>query len=274
MEELPEGYAEAWRLWLADDPSWPEARTAATRDERLASFLVDNIAREMMTAYGNGEIATIGAEGHGRFERARADLIVMREHSVPALVELMGVGNSQVDLLVSDILREVGRPAIPAVLEQPAREDREEARMRAAKLLGDLPHALDREPEVRTALERRLADDPVWIVRAKAAEALGKRGTRDRQTAHTRRALASALGDDDVGVSRSAALALERLDDPAAIPALINYLQRAIADADIVTLRVAQRALKSLSGEPDERDPAGWRAWWREARPAPRSASR
>lgn len=269
LDELPPGYAEAWRAWLEADPAWPDIRAKALYDPPLARFLVDNLARQMMGSFGDSRVATLEDERLGRFERARANLIIMQEYSIPVLVELLAIGNSQADALVSDLLAEIGRPAILPVADLLEREEPNEARMRAARVLGDLPHALADEDAVRAALARRLAEDSEWLVRSVAATALGKRGARDRQTAVTRKALVFALIDEDEAVPRSAALALGTLQDPEAIPALIDYLDRMARTGDIVSLRAAQVSLRRLSGEPVAKDPRAWRAWWRDHRPAP-----
>ncbi len=269
LDELPPRFAESWRAWLEQDPTWPEIRAEALSEPALARFLVDNLARQMMGNYGDSRLMTLDDARLGRFERARADLLVMHDYSVPVLVELLAIGNSQVDALVTDLLLDIGRPAIVPVVSLLEREEPNEARMRAARVLGDLPHAPADEDAVRAALMLRLAEDPEWLVRSNAASALGKRGARDRQTTDTRKALIRGLTDEDHAVTRSSALALRTLQDPEAIPALIKYLERVVRDGDIISLRAAQRTLRSLTGEPVDKDPRGWRAWWRDHRPRP-----
>ena len=84
-----------------------------------------------------------------------------------------------------------------------------------------------------------------------------------------RAALSSALGDDEQEVARAAALGLVRLDDPNAIPALINYLQRTQNAGEIIGNRLAQKCLAGLSHTAESRTPKEWRSWWRANRPAP-----
>ncbi|MEE8466846.1 MAG: HEAT repeat domain-containing protein [Planctomycetota bacterium] len=104
--------------------------------------------------------------------------------------------------------------------------DASQARQRAAKFLGKLPHGRRAEPRLRAALIRHLGEDPDWMTRASCAESLGRRGARDVETGSARVALCLALGDEEQEVARSATVSLVRLDDPAAIPALIHPLQR------------------------------------------------
>ncbi|TDJ78005.1 MAG: hypothetical protein E2O39_01780 [Planctomycetota bacterium] len=269
LDELPPRFAESWRAWLEQDPAWPEIRAEALSEPALARFLVDNLTRQMMGNYADSRLAPLGDARIGRFERARADLLVMHDYSVPVLVELLAIGNSQVDALVTDLLLAIGRPAIMPLVSLLERKEPNEARMRAARLLGDLPYALADEDAVRAALIRRLAEDSEWLVRSKAASALGERGARDRRTADTREALIRGLDDEDHAVTRSSALALRTLRDPQAIPALIVYLERTVLEGDVISLRAVQRTLRSLSGEPRDMRPRGWRAWWRDHRPAP-----
>ena len=274
LDDIPPAYAELWRAWVAADPGWPELRAQALADRPRRDFLVDNLIRTMIASYQQSDFATTEAPRSGPYERARLELIELGEFSAPALSELMPLGNGTAALLSTDVLGQIGRPAIPAVLVQLEREDSVTARGRAADLLRTLPHGLALEDDVRSALIRRLQTDPKWLVRKTAALALGQRGSRDREVETARKALTRALSDEDPGVARAAAAGLAWLEDPEAIPALINFLQRAIRDASYPNLRIAQDALGRLSGVEESLDVAGWRSWWRTNRPPPKGAQR
>lgn len=262
LDELPPAHRELWVAWLADEPDWPERRARALEDGALTGFLVDNLAREMLRAYGRGEIASLGSGSHGPFERARAELAILGEHAVPTLGELLVIGNGATGMLAGDVLAEIGRPAldyVAALLERPSPT----ARRRAAELLARLPHGRGREGAVRDALVARLDRDPDWSVRAAVCGALGARGARDVETAPWRRALVAALGDGERSVTRGAVQALAALEDPAAVPALIRFLERSQGDGDLAGYRVAQDVLQGLTGTAQRRTPAGWGDWWR-----------
>jgi len=262
LAELPESHRALWEAWLARDPDWPSKRARALADPALTEFLVQNLLRVLMGTYDQAGFTTLARERLGSFERARAELIVLDAASVPYLVELMGIADSAMGDLCASILEEIGRPAVVPVTALLGRGN--QARMRAADLLGRLPSAGEAEPEVFAALARSLAEDPFWIVRSEAAQSLGQRGTRAAATAPTRAALSAALAADaDSGVREAAARALVQLEDPAAIPALIEYLERAMRDSDLRSLQIAQASLRRLSGVQQTLDPAGWRAWWR-----------
>lgn len=271
VEELPAAYAELWRAWLADEPDWPGRREQAREQPELLAFLIDNLIRQMVRGYDRSEVTVRRSEALTPFDRARGELIVLGDASGPVLAELMGVADAVVGGLAAGLLKDIGRPAVLPTAGQLDAE-RDVARMRAAELLAELPYAPGPGDEdlVRAALVERLADDPSWLVRAKAAEALGRRGASDRETATARRALCGALADPEPTVVVRASQALVVLEDPEAIPALINLLERKARASDVGGLRAAQAALQALSGQREDRDVSEWRAWWVEHRPPPR----
>jgi HEAT repeat protein len=266
--ELPEAYRETWVAWVEDKPNWPELREAALADERLTAFLVDNLARVMLRAYRAGAIANANSLEVGPFERARAELRRLGGASVPTLAELMAMGDGTAAHLCAEVLTDIGRPAVSYVAMLLDRESATE-RARGADLLGKLPYFGDGEPDLRTALVERLDDDPDWQVRKASAEALGRRSTRDIETGQARAALSRALSDGDPEVARAAAFGLGRLGDPGAIPALLNYLERADRAADLVSYEAAQRVLRALTRSTKARTPREWRDFWRNRRVQP-----
>ncbi len=271
VSELPESYRELWSAWLADAPDWDARRQVALRDPAQTRFLVENLVRTMLTAWGRVDLTLVGEEGAGPFERARAELVRLSEHSAPTLSELMGVGGSAAAELSSSLLFEIGRPAIPATVAQ-LEAERGEARMCAADLLARLPNALPGdgldEAGVEARLLEHLASDPEWLVRERCARALGVRAQRSRDPRPSRTGLLGALRDADPAVRAAAAAGLGRLADPALVPVLIDHLERALGAGSAREIGACQAALRAQLGGA-ERTPADWRRIWREgARPA------
>ncbi len=266
LEELPERHRELWQAWLTGEEDWSARREEALADPELTRFLVDNLARELIRAYRASEFTLPDSPSIGRFERTRAELIVLGEQSAGVLAEIMAIAASDIGDVVAGVLADIGRPAILPVAEQLERADLDQARMRAALLLGRLPHALGDEPAVRAALARHLASDPHWLVRVKCAETLGRRGYNDVETRSTRLALEAALSDPDGAVRIAASGALAYLRDPAAVPALTAYYERSIDAAEIDGMRAATESLKFLTGSKEGLDARGWRDWWRDHR--------
>ena len=109
--------------------------------------------------------------------------------------------------------------------------------------------------------------DAEWVVRAQAATAVGARAQRATNLAVPREILCQALRDEDSAVQRIALEALARVGDPAAIPAVIDLLEREQrTGTNVSTARTAQACLLALSKEREPRDVAAWREWWRENR--------
>ncbi len=264
VEELPERHRELWQAWLDDDEDWSARRSAALADPELSRFLVDNLVRELMRSYRAGEFTRPASAKIGRFERTRAELIVIGERSAPVLAELMSIAASDIADVAAAVLSEIGRPGVVAVSEQLDRNDLEQARMRAAVLLARLPYALGEEPAVRARLVAHLTSDPHWLVRAKCALALGQRGYADIETRSSREALVLGLADPDSDVRIAAVQGLARLRDPESIPALIEYYERMIDAGEIDGMRAATEGLRLLSGSAEAYDLRGWRDWWRD----------
>ena len=164
---------------------------------------------------------------------------------------------------------EIGGPALDYVPRLLQRESAPE-RSRGVEVLGRLPHSGAAEEELLAALAVCLLEDSDWTVRKASAVALGLRGRQHIELDSARRALSRALSDGDGDVSRSAVLALARLGDPQAVPALLNHLERVKRSADLVSYEATQRALRALTGSGESRTPREWRDWWRVNRRAPR----
>lgn len=265
IEELPARQRGALEAWREGEESWLERRAAIVADPELADFLVDNLIVVLVRSYDAGQFP---GEGPPRtaHERARAELVRQGERAAPVLAEMLVVGDGVVAYLAGEVLARIEGPlGAPPVSERLAGAGME-GRRRAAELLERLPSAGAAEGEVLARLGAVLAGDPEWIVRAQAARALGVRAARGAPPASRepcRLVLVAALGDADEAVRTDAARALGLLGDPRAVPSLVQRLDRALrsGDPDPKELRALQGALRSLTGEPRDRDAAGWRLW-------------
>lgn len=266
--ELPTEYRDLWVAFADEDPNYPELREEALTDPGRTTFLVENLTRTMLISYRRGEFAKAGDMEVHPFERCRAELIRLGEASVPTLAELMAIGDGTVAHICSELLVEIGRPSLGYVTSMLDREDPEE-RARVVVLLRDLPNGKAEEDGILAALADRLASDEDWLVRKSCAETMGYRGARHLRVDECRSALSRALSDEDIEVSKAAALALGRLNDVRAVPALLNFLERAHREADIISYESCQISLRALTGQKSSRTPREWRDWWRANRPRP-----
>ncbi len=102
--------------------------------------------------------------------------------------------------------------------------------------------------------------DPEPLVRESAARAIGRLGL----VKHRADLVARLKYDDAPEVRATIATALAEIEDPtgepdlSAVPALIERLE----DTAIVAV-AAHAALQRLTFQPLNRDPSGWRHWWR-----------
>ena len=261
--EIPAAHRELWQAWTTEAPDWPARREQFLRDQALTRFFVENLTRELVQAYLGGELSRAHDGTSGRYDRARAELIVLGEHAVPTVSELMVLGDGSVALVCAELLEDIGAGAVPYVAGLLEREDAP-ARRRAALLLADLPRTPAVEAEVQESLAACLREDADWAVRAASARALSIRGARSLDLAPSRSALSAALADPDEAVSSAAAAGLGRLGDRKAIPALINHLERSERRADLQGVRSCLGALRQLSGASEPRYPAEWREWLKE----------
>jgi HEAT repeat protein len=69
-------------------------------------------------------------------------------------------------------------------------------------------------------------------------------------------------------VAREAAAALAALGDPAATPALLNYLERCERAADARGQQAAAAALRTVTGEEVQGGARAWREFWVDRRGA------
>jgi HEAT repeat protein len=170
--------------------------------------------------------------------RARQRLASIGVPAVPALIEALGSWDNKTWNQAMAVLVEIGEPALPAVLEATG-SDQLYIRYHARRLLHQMGW-LGRNEAAVARLEQALESSQA-LDRMSAAEALGNLKLRQ-----ARPALRPLLSDTDPDVVRAAALALAKLGDTEAIPALEQALSRA---AFFETRRDLAQAL-ALLGSP------------------------
>lgn len=268
VQELPEDYRELWVSYLEERSDWPERRAAAIGDGEQEVFLVSNLIRTLLKTYGRGELSRVDDPVTSLYRRSADELVGLGEVSAPALAELLALGNGQGTGIASELLERIGVPALDPLLEQLVREDKVDARRRAAALLERMPYGLHgAEDRVRAALIQRVDEDPDWLVRDRSVQSLAARAQRDTTIEEASKALARALFDEDKEVRRNAAVGLVELRNPDSVPALINLLDRSSREADVGGLRLAQEALMALTGHEARLNADEWRVWWNKYRP-------
>jgi len=125
-------------------------------------------------------------------------------------------------------------------------------RAAAAWALGQLGSG--HEPAIDALL--KALDDPKPVVRQRAAQALGM----DLKAPRAVEPLCRLLKDKDLWVRCYAAGGLKFINDPRAVPALIEALR----DSDQRARDSARAALVGITGQRLGPDPARWRAWWKQ----------
>ncbi len=272
LGDLPEAYAQLWRAWLLDDPHYSDLRKAAMEDPAQVQFLVENLVGVMLGELSWGRVLSGPPGQPTTLERARIELLDLREHSVVALTEVLVLGSGLGPVAVESLLVRMGGLSVPPLLAQLARLDNALARRRASHALAEI--AFQRIPagmgtaQVRAALAERLHGDEDWIVRSQSALALAAWGRSTLEDmADTGRQIVPALLDEDEGVRKDAIQALGRLGDPRVLPALVNHLERSTNAGRLGETVTTQKALSVLAHSSRTRTPAEWRAWWRDQRP-------
>jgi hypothetical protein len=265
LNELPPEYERAWRAFRQNSEEWATLRQSVREDSKLANFFVDNLMRVLIRSYDHAALAAAGQKG-GAFERGTREILYLHEHSGPVLVELIMVGDPVVSFLAGDLLMQIddGRWSVLVAI-QIENEDHEERR-RACEWLAKLPIAGPEEDVVWQHLTTA-CEDPTWFVRAQAVLTMADRSLARGRVDLALGPLSRALSDNDKRVLQAACEAVRRTRDRAAIPALINALQRLERERDdVASLRSMQRTLLVVSRTKEERRAEGWRDWWHENR--------
>jgi HEAT repeat protein len=270
-KDLPARHRAVLEAWKKGGAAWEIEREEVRKDPELARFVVDNLVLDMVQAFDRSRLAPTG-HAPGPFERAQAELIELHDHSTELLAGFVGVRDGVVAFLAADTLEKIGAEAnepVAKLLDDPA----DETRRRAAELLGKLPPQSKGEPQVLEALGKLVEHDKSWIVRAQSARALGSRGARQTAKGYAAGVLNRAMSDEDETVASSAAQALGELNEPRAIPRLIDAMEASSAHGRPALVKTIQTSLSKLAGDTKPRDVRAWRAWWSQheaemARPA------
>ena len=167
---------------------------------------------------------------------AEAALVQGAGRSLPLLRRLLNRGNADLELKTLEIIRRIGPPALPLLVDL-LRDERVSIRRSAADALIDL--APDTET-IQPALRRALRDED-WQVAGDAARALGALGKRAGPSV---RALVETLSHEDPYVRVYAAEALASIGPQAA--ASTRDLARALADPSPGVRWAAGEALASI----------------------------
>ena len=157
---------------------------------------------------------------------ARKRLAEIGMPAVPQLIEALGSWDNKTFKQAKKVLQAIGTPAVPAI-RQALTNDSLYVRMHSRELLMLMPIPADKDQLVQEVLAG--LDSKNAIDRRSACELLGYLGAFSALEQ-----LRALLGDSDPDVVRSAALALARLQDREAIPAL----EAALAAANYSELRV------------------------------------
>jgi hypothetical protein len=260
VKELPQAQRDVLAAYARGGDEWERERADVLDDPALTRFLIDNLIVEMVRSH-NGMTGAEPARSRRAFDRSVNELVRIGEPSIPPLVSLLEVSDGIVSALAHYTLSQLGRPAVVAVT--PLLDDAApETRRRALALLANLPHAADREADLRRKLTELAHKDPEWLVRAEASQTLGFRGRNDTSTAPWRAALEPGLSDSDPAVADAAARGLSVLGDARAIPALIDALERTGSAGNLRVFAACEKSLKTLSGAGGQASVSAWREWW------------
>ncbi|MCC7015272.1 MAG: HEAT repeat domain-containing protein [Planctomycetes bacterium] len=260
-KELPPDHQRALSAYARGGETWELERKAVLADKRLCTFVVENLALELIKAHR----ALAGADADRAlpaFQRAREELVRFEAMAIPTLVGLLEVADAVAATTVASVLTDIGQPAVEA-LEPLLSASSSETRRRAAAALEHLPHAGNRvEGRVRAHLIECFERESDWATRTALARAIGARGSRDADVVPWRNALQAGLLDADVLVAEASAEGLANLGDARAVPVLIDVLSRASQHGDLRRFQAVQTALVRLTHQPEKGSVEAWRAWW------------
>lgn len=259
-DQLPERERAVLEAWRRGGAEWELERETVKQDPQLARFVAANAARAMVASFERSRLQSQPVKD-GPFERAQHELVALKEHSTPILVESLRLPDGVVAFLAADVLAQIGVDAVQptAVLLDDART---ETRRRAAELLGRLPALQQGEDQLLARLGVAATKDPEWIVRAQAAQSIALRGSQAKLTAHPVGVLCRALLDADPAVAIAAAQGLALLGDRRCFARLVDALEHASGRGEPKLVAEIERTLALLSGEERKRTPAQWRAFW------------
>ena len=253
-----ERLVEAERLYRSGDPGFDAARDELAGDPVTARWLTRMFIRDLIWARDQRQAddeAFIGAVA-GRSEhpvevRAWRHLQAIGAAAAPALIEdLLRSPYSDRRQIGTELLGAVGPVTLPALQPLLVDGDRSTRRMAVSALV-----EMEKTPAVRTALERAVVDGD-FTVRAEAVEGLARIGA---DAAPRLRDLLRS--DADPFVRRVVAAQLGAFHDAETARALVEYLERCVADGDGRGIEATEAALIEIAGRKQSGGLAGWRRW-------------
>jgi hypothetical protein len=249
--------SRALGAFIRDEKSWPREKALwLAMRAKTHEVLVENLFGYLLRWQTGGRVSGV--------DRAKSELVSLGDRPVKhlaATVRLVSVvdrtGKTQrVDVLTrstaAEILTLIQSPAAEAGLVAATRDKDETSRRIAVKSL-----ALFETP---TSLEARMRclRDPSFQVAAQAAQSL----TTAPADARVSRVLADLFGDRsaDRFVRQKAGQALYVRKDPAAVPMLIDLLDRARRGGEVALARETTKILRRTTGLNHGPDAAVWRS--------------
>jgi hypothetical protein len=235
---LPEGWKQKidgwWSLYEKNDPGWPEARARWLElSDPAPTILVENLLRAYVAGWEAGQ--------RTEFDRAKQELLMIPQHSVPILA--IGLSRASGDTVVrnlsTDLLAAAGDSAVPAIENawQGATPKGKWELTRALRKIG-LPSAVPLLARIATSRE---AFEP----RIEALQGLGELKHPGGYAAAV-----TCLSDPDRSVRKFAAQALGSFGRPEAIPVLQSALKQADARGDGDVAEEIRKSLAMLGGAP------------------------
>lgn len=267
-KDLPADHARVLSAYSRGGAEWEAEREHVLTDPRLTTFVIENLTLELVKAQralGGDDVEFRRAKN--AWDRAFEELSRFGALAVPTLVAFLDVSDGVGASAVSEVLIEIGRPAVEGTSQLLTANDAE-SRRRAAAVLQDQPHGGSTvEPLVRKRLIECMAVETDWTVRTALARTIGARGSRDSDVVPWRNALQAGLLDEDPLVLEASAKGLVEIGDPRAVPVLIDVLERSERNGDFGRIQVVQDTLVRLSRQPAKNSVAEWRKWWASTQP-------
>jgi len=238
-----------WKLYVEDDPGWPEAREAWLAMGEPARFaLVASLIRDLVVGTSSNDTV--------KTERAGVELVRLGPVAVPALLEAGRQGDGILRQQTAEILTYIGSPAVDALVASVESGGDNRFRRYEIEVLGRIG-----DDRAFPAVRKSLLEDGDWANRAAAATALAGLGD-SRAVPDLDRALRS---DADAFVRERAAAALGSFQDSGSVQALVEGMEREARRSGENALKIVQacgRSLRAITGEDLPAEPAVWGEWW------------
>lgn len=245
-------FDNAWTAFKQGDPAWGELRQRWwDMGPEATGLLAENVYRALVASRVQGAL--------GLVEEAKKELVFMGEGAVPVLVGALAVravrtADGREVTVGQEVLHDaaeavsvIGAPAVPGLLDI-VRSGEPSLVKESLWALGNIA-----DPRAEETIET-LTTDPNSFVRSAAVLAL-----RRYDTDPARARMVAALEDADSLVVERGAQALATGRQAAALPAVVDVLERAVREGKGLTVRACEFALQSITGEKGDHDSAGWR---------------